>query len=202
MKIKTFVKSAKLHQFTLTVTPGPGDNPISKVIITVPALTTPDTTVENGMSEKKQHIVTFTRIESNSDVPKVVSIQRLGSISQEAVSAFQEKGITGPVDVRIVLTEQPHGGLTLDLINVERGAVSNLVVGVPFARHGVDGDADNTLIPHPFEGMYEHAGDGPLAGVLQGVAGSGNVPLSYKVFLGVVMSRCRRVLIICITSIV
>ena len=80
-------KSEKLHRFTLTVKPGPGDNPISKVIITVPALTTPDTTVENGMSERKQHIVTFTRIESNPDVPMVVSIQRLRFSSQTVTSS-------------------------------------------------------------------------------------------------------------------
>ena len=42
--------------------------------------------------------------------PKVVSIQRLRPGSQTVVSAFQEERIpAGPFNVRIVLTEPPHG---------------------------------------------------------------------------------------------
>ena len=112
----------------------------------------------------------------NTDRPKVVSIQRLRPSSQVVVAAFQEEKVTGAFDVRIVLTELPHD-FKLATINVESGTASNLVKGVPFARFGVDGDADNTIRPHPSEGMYEHAGDGPLAGVPPGVTGSGNVPM-------------------------
>ena len=99
----------------------------------------------------------------------VVSIQRLGLISQAAVSAFQEARVTGAFDVRIVLTERPDGGLTLDKIQVDGGTASNLVVGVPFAWFG-GRDANNnpvrrqTLRPHPSEGMYAHN----LAGVPPG----------------------------------
>lgn len=94
------------------------------------------------------------RITPDRSHPKVVSIQRLGPISQAAVSAFQEAEVTGAFDVRIVLTERPDGGLTLDLINVEGGTASNLVVGVPFARVG---EGLTTLVPHPLEGDYDHS---------------------------------------------
>ena len=42
---------------------------------------------------------------------------------------------------------------------------------------GTAAAADDTLVPHPIEGMYEHAGDGALTGVPAGVSGSGNVPM-------------------------
>ena len=76
-----------------------------------------------------------------------------------------------PFDVRIVLTERPHGGLTLDKIQVDGGTASNLVVGVPFAWHGGRDDNNNpvrsqALRPHPSEGGYYFDRDyGPLAGV-------------------------------------
>ena len=172
-------KSEKLHRFTLSVTPESGDNPISKIIITVPALTTPDTTVENGTSEKKEHIVTFTRIELNPDTPMVVSIQRLRFSSQTVTSAFEEVEVTGPFDVRIVLTEKPYD-FKLGTIKVEGGTASDLVVGIPFARIGgalntppTVAQLVSTIRPHPSEGMYEHS----LAGVPAGVVYSGTVPL-------------------------
>ena len=102
------------------------------------------------------------------DTPAVVSIQRLGPISQAAVSAFEEAEVTGPFDVRIVFTEKPYD-FKLGTINVEGGTASNLVVGTPFAWHGgrnADGsrNAAETLSPHPIEGMYGHS----LAGVPEG----------------------------------
>ena len=109
--------------------------------------------------------------QGNRSRPKVVSIQRLGLISQTVTSAFEEEKVTGAFDVRIVLTERPHGGLTLDKIQVDGGTASNLVVGVPFAWHGGRDDNNNpvpsqALIPHPSEGGYYFDRDyGPLAGV-------------------------------------
>ena len=114
----------------------------------------------------------------NDSRPNVVSIQRLRPGSQTVVSAFQEAKITGAFDVKIVFTELPHD-FKLATINVEGGTASNLVVGVPFARHGIGEDAESTLIPHPSEGMYEHDDDSEnsvFRGVPQGVVGSGNVP--------------------------
>ena len=105
------------------------------------------------------------------ETPAVVSIQRLRPISQAAVSAFEEAEVTGAFNVRIVLTERPHGGLTLDKIQVDGGTASNLVVGVPFAWHGGRDDNNNpvrsqALRPHPSEGGYYFDRDyGPLAGV-------------------------------------
>ena len=98
----------------------------------------------------------------------MVSIQRLRPISQTATSAFEEVRVTGAFDVRIVLTEKPHD-FKLATINVEGGTASNLVVGVPFARRGGEA-ANQTILPHPIEGMYEHSGDGLLAGAPGGVA--------------------------------
>ena len=100
----------------------------------------------------------------------MVSIQRLGPISQAAVSAFEEAEVTGPFDVRIVFTEKPYD-FKLGTINVEGGTASNLVVGTPFAWHGgrnADGsrNAAETLRPHPSEGGYYFDRDyGPLSGV-------------------------------------
>ena len=103
--------------------------------------------------------------------PTVVSIQRLGLSTQTVTSAFEEAEVTGAFNVRIVLTERPHGGLTLDKIQVDGGTASNLVVGVPFAWHGGRDDNNNpvrsqALRPHPSEGGYYFDRDyGPLAGV-------------------------------------
>ena len=103
--------------------------------------------------------------------PTVVSIQRLGLSTQTVTSAFEEEKVAGAFDVRIVLTERPHGGLTLDKIQVDGGTASNLVVGVPFAWHGGRDGNNNpvrsqALRPHPSEGGYYFDRDyGPLAGV-------------------------------------
>ena len=115
-----------------------------------------------------------------SALPKVVSIQRLRPGSQTVVAAFQEEIVTDPsFNVRIVLTEHPHGPDPLNaanLVEVENGVPSNLVVGQTFTRIGVGADATaqalpgNTLRPHPSEGMYQHLGTGPLQGVPNTVA--------------------------------
>ena len=99
------------------------------------------------------------------DIPKVVSIQRLRPGSQSVVSAFQEEVVTVPsFDVRFVLTEahsEYDGGKTAKenadrLIEVENATVSNLVVGVPFARARSGDTALDTVVPHPLEGDYDH----------------------------------------------
>ena len=114
------------------------------------------------------------------DTPKVVSIQRLRPGSQTVASAFQEQVIpAAPFDVRIVLTEHPNG-IALDktpdvnaknLVEVENGVPSNLVVGTLFERGGVAGAA--TFLPHPTEGQYENTLEGsPL------FTGNGLVPVA------------------------
>ena len=98
------------------------------------------------------------------DTPKVVSIQRLRPGSQTVASAFQEQVIpAAPFDVRIVLTEHPNG-IALDktadvnaknLVEVENGVPSNLVVGTLFSQGGgPDGGGPGlgTFLPHPTEG--------------------------------------------------
>ena len=105
-----------------------------------------------------------------ADLPKVVSIQRLRPGSQTVVSAFQEEKVTdSSFNVRIVLTEHPHGPDPLNaanLVEVENGVPSNLVVGQTFSRigpHATPAQAPSateqaqTLLPHPIEGMYWHS---------------------------------------------
>ena len=105
------------------------------------------------------------------------------------MSAFQEERIAPePFDVRIVLTDAPHG---IDLaaanahellVEVENGTVSNLVVGVPFAWHGESFEnvpvLQRVLRPHPSEGGYYADNDyPPLAGVRGSTVRSDSVPL-------------------------
>ena len=115
----------------------------------------------------------------SADVPKVVSIQRLRPGSQTVVAAFQEEKIPAePFNVRIVLTDAPHGidlAAVDNLVEVENGIASNLVVGTKFEWFGgIDNNANRAqsetnrpfaIRPHPLEGMYEHNGSGVLAGV-------------------------------------
>ena len=111
--------------------------------------------------------------------PTVVSIQRLRPGSQLVLSAFEEKVVTGAFDIRIVLTELPSGGFKLaDHVNVDGGTASNLVVGKTFSRAGLEtGDTvveSMTIVPHPFEGDYDH-GIETLPGT--DAAGTDTVPL-------------------------
>ena len=109
--------------------------------------------------------------------PTVVSIQRLRPGSQTVTSAFEEQVIpAAPFDVRIVLSEHPNG-IALDktpdvnatnLVEVEKGKASNLVVGTLFAQGG---SGASTFLPHPSEGQYEN----DLAGT-PNYTGNGNVP--------------------------
>ena len=151
---------------------------LTKVILTVEALETPDPTVTQEKNAHKSkavhHTITFTALPAyDLDRPRVVSIQRLRPSSQSVVSAFEERQIVPePFDVRIVFTEKPHD-FKLATINVEGGTASNLVVGVPFTMLRTNAtDAATTYRPHPSEGMYAHT----LAGVPLGVTGSGNIP--------------------------
>ena len=191
------MKTPKEHQLQVTITPADADTgadvqpDIARVIISIKgAITSSDVTLAAADSKSKadavRHTITLSTAADISMLPKVVSIQRLRPGSQTVVAAFQEEKITtDPFNVRIVLTGRPHKDngeirhLAVGDIDVENGTASDLVVGIPFARHaqGDGSEADDTLRPHPIEGMYEHAGDGALAGVLAGVAGSGNVPM-------------------------
>ena len=146
----------------------------------MPALTTSDPTVADtdmaNVSKAVIHKITLSAAVDTTDVPRVVSIQRLRPGSQTVVAAFQEVRIPAdPFNVRIVLTALPHGIDLADVnnfIEVENGTVSGLVTGVPFERFGTDDTAPNTVRPHPSEGMYVHG----LVGVPPGVVGSGTVP--------------------------
>ena len=149
---------------------------VKTVVLTIPALTTPnpavETTDKKNTSKVVHHTITLTEAVSTTGLPKVVSIQRLRPGSQTVVSAFQEERIVAaPFNVRIVLTAVPHGIDLADvnnLVEVENGTVSGLVTGVPFTRLGAeletqDADAaaieayyDSTYRPHPSEGMYDH----------------------------------------------
>ena len=113
-------------------------------------------------------------------LPKVVSVQRLRPGSQTVVAAFQEEVVTdASFNVRIVLTEHPHGPDPLNaanLVDVENGVPSNLVVGRTFSRIGPNaqaatpptaGEQAQTILPHPIEGMYWH--DNSPASGLAGV---------------------------------
>ena len=113
--------------------------------------------------------ITITAVPADDDNnrPRVVSIQRLRPGSQTVVSAFQEERIAAaPFNVRIVLSEHPNGPDLADvnnLVEVENGTVSGLVIGVPFLRR-VNGEEvrtvltpEDTSLPHPIEGAYEHA---------------------------------------------
>ena len=118
-------------------------------------------------------------VPTTDDTPKVVSIQRLRPGSQTVASAFQEQVIpAAPFDVRLVLSEHPNG-IALDktadvnaknLVEVENGVPSNLVVGTLFKQGGT---GMGTFLPHPSEGQYEHTF---AATVPAGEADSGNVP--------------------------
>ena len=156
---------------------------VAKVVVTVPKTATTDPTVAEADSMSKVVHHTITLLEApmaTPDLPQVVSIQRLGPISQTVTSAFEAAEIMGAFDVRIVLTEKPYD-FKLDTIHVEGGTASNLVVGVPFAWHGgrnADGTRNpaETLVPHPSEGMYAHSGTGGLQAVPAGADGA-TVPL-------------------------
>ena len=171
------MKTAKVRRFNLSfpgVSADDQDNLPYTVYITVPILTTSDPTVAAdkmaNVSKAVIHKITLNKsIADIDDLPGVVSIQRLRPGSQTVVSAFQEEKITtAPFDVRIVLTKA-HTADPLNAVNlveVENGVASNLVLGENFLRRDGDGaevrnmDARGaTSYPHPIEGMYQHLDD-------------------------------------------
>ena len=172
------MRTAKKRQLRIALTqvadaaPNEDRGLIEKVIVTIPAglkttdptiLATDGTDTKLDESKRVQHTITLSIAPTNAqrtNIPKVVSIQRLRPGSQTTVAAFQEEVVKdASFNVRIVLTEHPHGPDPLNaanLVEVENGVPSNLVAGVQFAQ--VTGDADGTTLrPHPSEGMYEYA---------------------------------------------
>ena len=170
------MRTGSVRQLDVNISVKINDGTVAKVVITVPKTATTDLTVPaaDSMSKVVHHTIRLLETPlANASHPQVVSIQRLGPISQAAVSAFEEAEVTGAFDIRIVLTERPHGGLTLDKIQVDGGTASNLVIGVPFTMLRTNAtDAATTYRPHPSEGMYAHS----LAGVPSG-ADTMNVPM-------------------------
>ena len=170
------MRTGSVRQLDVNISVKINDGTVAKVVITVPKTATTDPTVPaaDSMSKVVHHTIRLLETPmANSSHPQVVSIQRLGPISQAAVSAFEEAEVTGTFDIRIVLTERPHDDLTLDKIQVDGGTASNLVHGTPFLMlRTIANDANTTYRPHPSEGQYEHN----IAGVPPGVVGSGNVP--------------------------
>ena len=169
------MRTGRVRQLDVNISVKINDNRVAKVVVTVPRTATPDPTVPaaDSMSKIVHHTIRLLETPmGNSSRPQVVSIQRLRPSTQTVTSAFEEAEVTGAFDVRIVLTEKPYD-FKLDIINVEGGTASNLVVGVPFAWYGgrnADGSRNpaETLRPHPIEGMYAHSGTGALAGVPAG----------------------------------
>ena len=156
-------RTAKKRQLRIVITqqadvaPNTDKGRIARVVIEIPVIATTDPTVLGtvgddtllDMSKLVQHTITLSMAAVTTDVPKVVSIQRLRPGSQTVVAAFQEVRIPAePFNVRIVLTALPHGIDLADVNNfveVENGTVSGLVTGVPFARFG--GETNDTVDP-------------------------------------------------------
>ena len=186
--------TSTMRKYWIGIDPQAGvdDLIVAKVVVSVAELTTNDPTAVDDKGalvttklKSYTRVITLTAVPTDtSDLPKVVSIQRLRPGSQTVVAAFQEERIEPePFNVRVVLSAPPHGIDLADVnnfIEVENGTVSNLVTGVKFARIGqINTDAADapvalgTLRPHPIEGMYAHNGDvtdgyAPLQGVPEG----------------------------------
>ena len=154
----------------LSITGDPADTVDGEGTIGVPSLDPSDITTS---APGTLAIDLRTVAPQDRDTPTVVSIQRLRPGSQTVVAAFQEAAVTGPFEVRIVLTEEPHEfDKFLSKINVTNGEKSGFVIGTPFVWHGGTGDdlaTDTTeaagtpipgqaIIPHPIEGRYNHDG--------------------------------------------
>ena len=171
------MRTGSVRQLSVNVSVTIHGDRVARVVVTVPKTATTDPTVPaaDSMSKVVHHTLRLTETPMvSSSQPQVVSIQRLRPSSQTVTSAFEEAEVRGAFDVRIVLTERPHGDLTLDKIQVDGGTASNLVLGVPFSMlRTIANDANTTYRPHPSEGQYEHN----ITGVPPGVVGSGNVPI-------------------------
>ena len=96
----------------------------------------------------------------------MISITRAVSISHTGGATFVEEVVTGPFQVKIVLTEKPNGGLAagaladrIAALDVAGGTVTSVVAGIPFARS----TAPQTQIPPISEGGYADAAAVPIA---------------------------------------
>ena len=184
------MKTAKVRRFDLSFPGVSADDQVNlpyTVYITVPILTTSDPTIAIDkmahVSKAVIHKITLNKsIADLDDLPQVVSIQRLRPGSQTVVSAFQEEKITtAPFDVRIVLTKAHTADPlnAVNLIEVENGVASALVVGETFLRrNGLGAEVRDmgargaTSYPHPIEGMYEHADTSGISANVPGREGS------------------------------
>ena len=172
-------RTAKRRRLAVAITPGASPDTINQIVIKIAAFETPDNRVADAddMSKAVSHTINV-RQQLLSTAPKVVSIQRLRPGSQTVVAAFQDQRIPPEAfDVRVVLTEHPHG-IALDksadqnaknLLEVENGTPSNLRKGTLFPQLGTGA---TTYLPHPSEGMYVHT----LPNVVPGMPNTGNVP--------------------------
>ena len=141
------------------------DDTIRRLIVTVPKAIAALDPASAENSKAAGLIITLQLVAAPTVgvTPAVVSIQRLRPGSQTVTSAFREQVIpAAPFDIRIVLTEHPNG-IALDktpdenaknLVEVQNGVPSNLVVGTLFERGGTT--AVGTFLPHPTEGAYFH----------------------------------------------
>ena len=151
-------------------------NTIDTIVVKIAAFETPDNRVGDAddMSKKVEHTILVREATAATDTkPKVVSIQRLRPGSQTVVAAFQEAILQPePFDVRIVFTEAWNVDLTPkigDILEVSNGTASNVVVRYSVRAGSTTGwghwmlllqhPSEDTLIPHPIEGMYLHASD-------------------------------------------
>ncbi|RKU15996.1 hypothetical protein C6503_13260 [Candidatus Poribacteria bacterium] len=90
--------------------------------------------------------------------PKVVSITRATAIGSTVASAFIEEAVSGEFMVKIVLTEQPNGGLhsakladRIKAVSASNATVTNVVIG-----QSIDRGANNTTNPLPeADGGYD-----------------------------------------------
>ena len=174
------MKTPKEHQLLVTI----ASDTITRLVVSIKGgITSTDVTLAAADSKSKaaavRHTITLTKPADTSNLPKVVSIQRLRPGSQTVVSAFQEERIKPePFNVRIVLTEAHTADLAKpkDFVEVENGEPSNVVAGTKFAPHPAGAAAGATVVPHPIEGMYMYTnGTAGLEGVPQGT--DGFVPL-------------------------
>ena len=93
-------------------------------------------------------------------IPGVVSIMRTASRA-----GFIERG---PFDVRIILTEEPAGGFTADLIDVDGGSVTSVVDGAKYK-----GGHQTYTIP---AANVDLNGDGDFEDTVDGVDETGAIP--------------------------
>ena len=147
-----------------------------RVVVTIPAMSPTDPADTTTASDPVYHTITITNIAS-SDLPQVVSIQRLRPGSQTVVAAFEEVILEPkPFDVRIVFTEKWNVDLAkvADILAVTNGTASNVTAGAPFSRVVAGEDnRGNTLRPHPNEGRYANTITNALPGL-----DTTNVPLT------------------------